>query len=168
MARYVPELAVAGLTQPAVVGSTARHLHRVRSTMDGGREGQAPVPCSRRRPVRFSRAVPRRHDRRELRRTLRAAARELRRERRTRTTARLEALVASHTRVGAVRCDPAGATTVEFVDGTVLDLSVREGEVGLRRLAATTAPVIYLQAPSRASAAPGAGCSSCRCSRIAA
>lgn len=45
-----------------------------------------------------------------------------------------------------MRCDPAGATTVEFVDGTVLDLSVREGEVGLRRLAATPASVIYLQA----------------------
>ncbi len=30
MAGYVPELAVAGLTQPAVAGPTARRLHRVR------------------------------------------------------------------------------------------------------------------------------------------
>lgn len=94
----------------------------------------------------FRRAVPRRKDRGELRRTLRAATREMRREKRRSVTASLEALVVSRSRVGTVRCGPAGSTSLVFVDGTVLDLSVREGEVGLQRLAGVTPPVIYLRA----------------------
>ena len=69
----------------------------------------------------------------------------MRRERKHQAVATLQSLVSSHVPVRTVRFSATDDATIEFRDGTVLDLTVKEGEIGLRRLVQRIPPVAYLE-----------------------
>lgn len=102
-------------------------------------EGSHPARWSRRGGrlgrIGFAQAVPRWRDRRELRQTLRAVVREERVEQQQQITKGLELLAARRIPLIAVRRAMIGGETIEFRDGTVLQLDVRGGEISLERLA---------------------------------
>ncbi len=83
---------------------------------------------------RFADAVPRWRDRRELRRQFRAVARAVRGEDRQRVTRDLRRLVSDRVPVAFVGRGPLRDRTVEFTDGTHLELDIPEGEWGLWHL----------------------------------
>lgn len=80
-----------------------------------------------------------------MRRAFRTAAREVGREHKRQAVATLQSLVSSHVPVRTVRFSATGDAIFEFRDGTVLDLTVREGETGLRRLVQRIPPMAYLE-----------------------
>lgn len=108
-----------------------RVLHRRRSRQRSG--------------VRFARAVPARRDRRELRHAFRAVLREMRHAQKRQVATHLRDLASCRVRIRAVRRGADGDEIVEFADGTVLDLDVRDGEAILRRLERRAAPAVRLR-----------------------
>lgn len=90
---------------------------------------------SRRRRIRFRKAVPVRHDRRDLRRQFRRAARAAMSERKAEMAALLQRLSADHVPLSEVVPRPRSREgVIVFLDGTQLLLVTRYGSGDMKRL----------------------------------
>jgi hypothetical protein len=99
------------------------------------RAGPGRARHDKERGVRFADAVPRWRDRWELRRQFRAVARAVQAEDTQKVTRSLRRLVSHHVAVAFVGRGRSGDRTLDFTDGTHVELDVHDGQAALRQVA---------------------------------